>query len=299
MDLARAGAAVFPCSARDKTPLISDWENNAARSVAAVFGLWRPGAAIGLACGPSGLFVIDLDTPKPDTKRPSNLDAAITSGIDVFARLCEAHEQPWPDTYTVRTGRGGLHLYFRNPDPKIYRNTSSDRGKGLGWLIDTRGGGGYVIAPPSVVDGLAYTITRDVPVADLPDWLRTLLTPPPPARKPGRPGPPPQLTDAYLAAAVRNAINTVLQAPPGQRNDTLNAVAYGLGRLVGTGRLSRLTVELALTQAAEHNGLTEEETRKTINSGLTAGAKDPREIPPPREHPTPRRAPRRAKGSRR
>jgi hypothetical protein len=270
--LAQAGAAVFPC--HDKTPMVK-WNAWATTNPDQVAATWPSHAnAIGIACGPSRLLVVDLDTPKPETIRPAHLDPAVTSGIDVFTAICEQHQQAWPDTYTVRTGRGGLHLYFHNPDPARFRNTNSDRGKGIGWLIDTRGGGGFVIAPPSVVNGLPYTVARDLPVNPLPAWLSRLLDPPHIVRKPA--GPPPRINDAYLAAAVRNSIDTVLAATPGTRNDVLNTAAYSLGRLVGTGKLSPITVRIALQAAGEAVGLTPGETTKTIHSGLTKGAQNPR-----------------------
>lgn len=276
--LARAGAAVFPCSDTTKRPMVKDWETNATLDTDQITATWPNGAAIGLACGPSRVLVVDLDQPKPDTVRPANLDPTIVSGIEVFAAICEQHRQPWPATYTGRTGRGGLHLYFGNPDPTKFRNSAGARGKGLGWLIDTRGGGGYVIAPPSVVNGLPYTVVRDLPVAPLPAWLAALLNPPKPPQQRRPAGPPPKLDDAYLAAAVRSAIQSVLDAPSGTRNDTLNAAAYGLGRLVGTGKLSRITVEAALTDAAQAVGLTQSETWRTIASGLNKGTQNPRRM---------------------
>ena len=55
--------------------------------------------------------------------------------------------------------------------------------RGLGWLIDTRGHGGYVVAPGSVVDlpggGTGqYEAVYDRPPAPLPDWITALLTAP-------------------------------------------------------------------------------------------------------------------------
>lgn len=272
---AQQGAAVIPCRPQDKRPMIEKWEQRATADPDTISATWPTTAVIGIACGPSKLFVVDLDMPKEDTVRPPNLDESITNGVDVFTRMCETHQQPWPITYTVRTGRGGLHLYFRNDDPDKYRNTAGKRGRGLGWLIDTRGGGGYVIAPPSVVNGLPYTVVRDAPVADLPEWLALLLTPPPPPPR-KLTGPPPRIDDAYIAAALKNEIGRVLDAPVGGRNDQLNASAFSLGTLVATGKLNRVTVETALQQAGEAIGLETRETWRTIASGLSKGAQNPR-----------------------
>lgn len=78
---------------------------------------WRhcPNANVGVACGPSGLVVLDLDTPK-NGQQPPKHGPGITCGADVLAALAEQAGQPLPaGTYAVRTGRGGLHLYFRAP----------------------------------------------------------------------------------------------------------------------------------------------------------------------------------------
>ena len=107
----------------------------------------------------------------------------ITDGADVLAVLCERHGQPFPsETFMVRTRRGGLHLYFTAPPGVRLGNTNGRYERGLGWLIDTRGHGGYVVAPGSFVDlpdGTGrYEVVYDRPPAPLPDWLTALLTAP-------------------------------------------------------------------------------------------------------------------------
>lgn len=46
-----------------------------------------------------------------------------------------------------------------------------------GLKIDTRGRGGYVLVPPSIVDGKEYTTEVQTDVAPLPDWIKELFTP--------------------------------------------------------------------------------------------------------------------------
>ena len=41
----------------------------------------------------------------------------------------------------------------------------------FGWLVDTRGEGGYVVAAGSVRRQGRYQVTRAAPIADLPAWL--------------------------------------------------------------------------------------------------------------------------------
>jgi hypothetical protein len=78
-----------------------------------------------------------------------------------------------------RTRRGGLHLYFTAPPGLRLGNTLGRSERGLGWLIDTRGRGGYVVAPGSFVDlpdgAGRYEVAYDRPPAPLPDWLTAVL----------------------------------------------------------------------------------------------------------------------------
>lgn len=262
---ARRGWHVFPLTPRGKYPArgFTAWERNATTDPDRLTTWWRHTPHnIGLACGPSGLVVIDLDLPKPGQHPPAAYAArGLATGEHVFRHLCAEHGQPYPiDTFTVRTRRGGTHLYFTAPPHVRLGNTKGEHGKGLGWLIDTRAHGGYVVAPGSHVaarDGTGpYTITRDQPPAPLPDWLTTALTPPP------QPPPAPPASDlladlpaarlsAYARAALAGEVERVATAPDGGRNRALNLAAWKLGKLIARGLLSRDTVERALQHAAE------------------------------------------------
>ena len=229
-----------------------------------------PTANVGVACGPSGLVVLDLDTPKPGQAPPSD-EPGIACGADVLALLAERAGQPLPiGTYTVRTARGGLHLYFRTPHGLELPNTAGR----LGWLIDTRAAGGYVVAAGSAVEGRAYDLLHDAPPAELPEWIAALLAPPVVRSLPT----PPEVgrSAGYANAALRNELQRVLDAPVGQRNATLNRAAYCLGTLVGGGALAEALVRDALQAAAEAIGLGTAEAAATIGSGLSAGTCRPR-----------------------
>ena len=165
---------VFPLRPGDKRPAFPDhkaedctgtdprcrsghqgWEPRATTDPGRIGRAWaRTPYNIGIACGPSGLLVIDLDKPKPgEVPPPQWALPGVTDGADVLAALCERHGQPFPcETFIVRTRRGGLHLYFTAPPGVRLGNTAGDSERGLGWLIDTRGHGGYVVAPGSFVD---------------------------------------------------------------------------------------------------------------------------------------------------
>lgn len=238
---------------------------------------------VGIACGPSGLVVIDLDVRKPDQTPPAGCPhPAAHHGAEVFAALCEAASQPQPvETYTVTTGRGGTHLYFRHPTTgPAHRNTAGERGNGLGWLVDTRAHGGYIVAAASTVAGRPYTVARDLPVAELPGWLAERLTPAPlPPQRPVVVDLPTGRTGAYLDAAITRQLDHLRRAAEGERNHTLYVSAVALGQLVAGGAaLTRDQAEALLEEAALSIGLSRFETLRTIRSGLAAGARRPRTV---------------------
>ncbi|MFD7764197.1 bifunctional DNA primase/polymerase [Streptomyces microflavus] len=251
---------VFPLRPADKRPalhgetvcpLIGDcagghrkWEDRATIDPDRIRRAWadRP-FNIGIATGPSGLLVIDLDVPK----RNSSTDTP--SGVTTFTALCERAGQPVPTTYRTRTASGGHHLYFTTP-PGTRLGNSAGR---LGKLIDTRGHGGYVVAAGSFTATGPYTVTDPTPPTPLPDWLRALLV----TRKASR-----ALTavasspraSRYAAAALRNEVRSVATAGDGTRNATLLRAARALGRLIAAGDLTREEVEDALSRAATGSG---------------------------------------------
>lgn len=280
-DLARAahwyaarGWHVFPIAANSKDrPVVKDWEHNATTDPDQIEATWaRAPFNIGIACGPSGLLVVDLDRPKDPNDHPPAPWAdqpGVRDGSDVLAALAERAGVGFPhSTHTVGTGTGGVHLYFTQPTGTELRNTNAR----LGWKIDTRGAGGYVIAAGSVVNGRRYRTLNTTGPAALPAWIVAALNAP----KATNQAAANSRGDAYAHAALRAELDNVLSAAEGTRNHTLNAAAYSLGQLVAAGRLDHGQVETALTVAAAHIGLSDTETARTIASGLTAGAHHPR-----------------------
>lgn len=237
---------------------------------------------VGIACGPSGLVVVDLDPRKPDqTPPPGCPHPDATHGIGVFSALCDAAGQQWPDeTYIVKTGRSGLHLYFRHPaSGPALRNTAGERGNGLGWLVDTRAHGGYVVAAGSTVAGQPYDIVRNSDVDDLPGWLAERLAPTPlPPQRPVVVDLPSGRAGAYLDAAIGRQLDHLRHAAEGERNHTLYVSAVALGQLAAGGALPADQAEALLTETALSIGLSPFEVRRTIRSGLAAGARRPRTV---------------------
>ncbi|MFI7534020.1 bifunctional DNA primase/polymerase [Streptosporangium sp. NPDC049376] len=286
---AARGWAVFPVAIGDKTPLPGfRWKRHATTNPEVISRIWaRRPFNIGISCGPSKLVVIDLDLPKPGEPVPAQWQRpGVADGADVFALLCEQAGQPVPwETFSVRTRKGGTHLYFTAPPDLTLTNTSGEAGNGLGWRIDTRAEGGYVVGPGSYVnlpDGSGwYEPLHTADPAPLPGWLTERLRPAPlPPQRPvvvelrsGRRG-------AYLTAAIRASLTALASTTAHtNRNATLYGAAVALGQLVAGGALPEGEVTQLLTDAAIRTGLSEGEARRTIASGFRAGARRPRSVP--------------------
>ncbi|MDT3395222.1 bifunctional DNA primase/polymerase [Streptomyces sp. B1866] len=273
------GWRVFPLVPGGKRPAVCSWEPRATTDIDRLARCWAFGDFnYGVAAGPSQLVVIDLDVPKHDQDTPpAGAPAAVTDGAGALALLAEQHGQGFPSgTYTVRTPSGGTHLYFSAPGGVELRNTAG----ALGWKIDTRAGGGYVVGEGSVIGGKPYSVVVDSVPAPLPGWLAELLKPTPlPARGPVTvPLSAGTRRGAYLSAALTAEAERVRRAQRGNRNNALYLAAVALGQLIAGGELGAVDVTDWLTAAALGVGLAEPEARKTIASGLRAGARRPRTV---------------------
>ncbi len=281
LDAIRRGWRVFPKAPRSKRPAITRWEQRATLDPDTVNRWWSrfPDSNVGVACGPSGLLVLDLDAAHgPVPTSWANLGVA--HGCDVIALLAaRARERDPVNTLIVATPRGGEHRYFRRPPGTTLRSTIGARGRGLGWRADTRGPGAAVTAPGSIGhNGIPYTIVRDLPVAELPGWLVAALTPPPP---PPRPQHAPMLPEtsrrviAYVNAAVAAESRNVATAEKGQRHITLYAAAAALGELLANGWITEPAITHHLTEAARRHldvaDFSWNELTTTIRDGIAKG----------------------------
>ncbi|OLF17404.1 hypothetical protein BU204_11550 [Actinophytocola xanthii] len=304
LDAARRGWHVFPLRPGTKRPALhsldrcprtgvcaeahAGWEQRATTDLDRIRAAWsaRP-FNVGIATGPSGLVVVDLDTPKSAEDLPTEgwTRSGIRDGHDTFAAVCEQAGQPVPwDTYAVRTARGGSHLYFAAPAGTALRNTEGEQGRGLGWKVDTRAHGGYVVAAGSTTPDGSYEIVEDREPAALPGWLAERLTPTPPPTVSATATVPADRLPSYVAAALRGEVEKVACAQPTQHSRVLFCSAVALGQLVGAGHLPPGTAEQHLTHAAQHMitgscRCTEREVERTIRNGLRVGRSDPRTVP--------------------
>ncbi|MFG2598477.1 bifunctional DNA primase/polymerase [Streptomyces sp. NPDC048462] len=280
LDAAERGWAVFPLRPGDKRPAITEWEGRATTDRERIRRCWTYAPYnIGIATGPSGLVVVDLDTSKgPDDAPPAEwAEGRVRDGADVLRVLRERHDESLfaPDTFGVRTVSGGSHLYFAAPAGVELRNSA---GK-LGWKVDTRAGGGYVVGPGSVINNRPYEITRDVPPEALPDWLTDLLRPAPlPPQKSVSVDLSTDRRGKWLQSAVNGELERVTSSGPHRHNNALYVASIALGQLVAGGELGEAEVTGWLTAAALQVGQDQREARRTIESGLSAGAKRPRTV---------------------
>jgi hypothetical protein len=289
--LAARGWPVFPLLPGRKQPLIQDWEQAATTDSDPITRHWsaHPEHNIGLATGPAGLLVVDLDVARPD--KPTHQDwisGGVVHGAQTLRRLTEQPGATMPDTFTVRTPSGGTHLYHRQPAgphaPRLRSTRGTDRG-GLGPLVDTRGWGGYVVAPGSTAPQGHYELVANLAVADLPGWLvhRLSVHPPTAVSAPRRIAV--DKLSAYLQAALDREAEHIRTAKPGTHNRAQYTAAAAIGGLVGGGYLDHATAHQLLIQSALGHitgtcHCTERGVSAAIESGLRYGARRPRRIDP-------------------
>lgn len=249
---ARRGCAVFPCHLTKK-PMTAHGFLDATTAAEQIQSWWSqwPTASIGVACGASGLLVLDVDADK--------------DGLDTFADLCHSLPLTLTDrhTLTTLTGGGGMHIIWIAPQGVTIRNSAGKLGRGL----DIRGDGGYIIVPPSPhPSGNRYRFEIKSAPIPAPQVLVDLLMVPEPNPTPGVPIPMTPYTDRLL----QKSFERVAGASAGTRNDTLNRAAYYLFGLAKAGTVNETDVRACLEAAALRAGLSTKETSATLGSAWRA-----------------------------
>ncbi|MFD3572407.1 bifunctional DNA primase/polymerase [Streptomyces sp. NPDC058644] len=282
LDAAAHGWRVFPLLPGTKRPALHGeaacsrtgvcaeghrkWEQRATTDPDRIRATWTHAPFnIGIATGPSGLVVVDLDLPKH--KGTSDTPCGVTT----FKALCERTGHAVPDTCRTRTASGGQHLYFAAPPSVRLSNTAGS----IAPLVDTRAWGGYVVGAGSSTPTGPYEPVNESPAALLPAWLLQMLQPAP--VRPTGPLPLPAVSGSRAAlAALEQECAAVSAAPDKQRNITLNRCAFKVGRFVAWGEIPRHVVEEAFQGAGEARGLTVAECRATIRSALNSSIRKAR-----------------------
>lgn len=256
------------CESAGKHPLTKHGLSEATNDPAQVAAWWRrwPHANVGLAAGLNGLAILDVDPPHGGTE---SLDKLIT-WAERRTGECITY------TLTSRTAAGGWHYIFNAPGVGIKSRVNSFGAAGVG--LDTRGRGGYIVAPPSRGPRGAYQYAQGVMQVN--PWPAALhagmeLAYPTPSAAPYVPnagGRPRGWAEKVLAAEAA----AVAGRQPGSRSVALNRSAYKVGQVVGAGLLDMATAYGELLGAALASGLTEREAHRDVGNGLKAGEKQPR-----------------------
>jgi hypothetical protein len=240
--LAARGIPVFPCTPGGKQPLTTHGFHDASTELTTVRSWWQrwPDANIGMPTGAaSGVDVVDID---------------VHPGGNGFAAFERARSAGLADgwAWLVRTPSGGVHAYYLRGLVEEQRSWQVP-----GQHVDFRGDGGYIIAPPSRVDGQAYVLiavaqhrARPVDAAA----LRAFLEPPRPTR-------PPTSMPA-VGFRTDKLADWVASRPEGARN---HGLFWAACRMVEEGHPFDSTANL-LGDAARSAGLSDREAMTTIRS---------------------------------
>jgi hypothetical protein len=219
------GYSVFPCA--QKKPLTGEGGyKNATCDAATILKWWTkwPDAQVGLPTGAvNDVFVVDLDGP----------------------RGCAAvEEMGLPETLTIETRPGRFQLWFRQAEGIKTKCTAS----ALAPELDTRGDGGYVIAPPSIhhETGKPYRIIKNLPLVDIPPALLARFS-----------------SNGSASAAATATLTD--EIPEGKRNVALTSFA-GRWRAQGFDRHQILALLQDLNRRRCNPPLPDQELQQVANS---------------------------------
>jgi Bifunctional DNA primase/polymerase, N-terminal len=250
---AARGCPVLPCQPGRKTPATRHGVRDATtdpRQITAWFGR-HPDWNLAIATGAPGPDVLDVDQHGPAGNGYAAFRQLRAAGLLDGARA-------W-----VRTPSGGLHAYFTGTNQ---RNSHLP-----GHYLDFRSRGGYVLTPPSQVDGKPYQLIQALRGRGVLDWeavVRHLHLQRQPDQQPAR---HPQLGRKDLSYLVR----WVASQPEGNRNAGL---FWAANRVLETDPYADLS---PLAAAARQTGLEDKEIARTLDSARKTGHVPPDHQPEP------------------
>lgn len=150
---AARGFKLIPLKPNTKLPAHKErWQDKATSDPAVIRRWYSEGHQWNYGVVADGFLIVDLDAKEG---RP---------GLESWRAIGGEF-----DTLCVRTPTGGLHLYYAS---HATASTASKLGDG----IDTRGHrASFVVGPGSVIDGTAYAVHDDKPIAPAPEFLLSRL----------------------------------------------------------------------------------------------------------------------------
>ena len=233
---ARYGWPIFPCLPGQKIPATQHGYLHAStdeQQITEWFGrgfTWN----LAIATGAPGPDVLDIDQ-----------HGEAGNGYPAFAKLERAGLVDGASAY-VRTPAGGMHAYFTG--------SNQHNGRLPGHHLDFRSHGGYILAPPSQVDGNPYRLIRKPGGHGGLDWNAvTRLLEPERHKQPSAPGRPPY-------PALDQLARWVASQPEGNRNAGLY---WAANRALDADPAADLS---PLAAAARQAGLGEPEITRTLDS---------------------------------
>jgi hypothetical protein len=275
----------------------------------------EPDAVAGVAAGPSGLVLVDIDAHGTDL--PADLATGLLPGINLEAEPIPAEawrdrsrfrdgrdcltllarirggEHPWPAgldhrPVTVATPSGGRHLWYRAPATGLRQALAEPNG--LAWQVDIKAGWSYGLAPSAVTASGTYAVRSGDPGTPgrMPTWLaREVIRVAGP--RPARPTPPPaparptgQGHAKYLNTVIDRGAAELAQLKDG-RKLALSALAYKAGGLLAWSGLPHDQVHDQLVTVGTTSGLNPALARRIVTRALANGTAAPLPAPPARE----------------
>lgn len=147
------GYAVHPCHPGEKRPILKGWQELASVDPEQIEKWWTEYPAANIGIPTKHLLVVDID----------------------------GRDNPWtpdlPPCPISLTPHDGRHHFYRQPEGVLLGNSGSK----LAPMVDTRGNGGFVVAPPSIINGVPYQWAQECPLLPLaglevvPDWIVKIL----------------------------------------------------------------------------------------------------------------------------
>lgn len=146
-EYASMGFSVIPIKPNDKRPWISEWKPyQECRPTSQELRQWfrADDKNLAIVCGPvsGNLGVLDIDDPE--------LAKAMAADVGLQA-----------ETTIIETPRGGIHIYIRET------GATSHSGPLVAGVADYKGVGGYVLAPPSSVNGRFYKMLANSTIMEV------------------------------------------------------------------------------------------------------------------------------------
>jgi hypothetical protein len=241
---AARGLPVLPCQPGQKTPATRHGVRDAttdAGQITAWFGR-HPDWNLAIATGAPGPDVLDVD---------QHGDAG--NGYAAFRELRQAGLLDGARAY-IRTPSGGLHAYFTG--------TGQRNGHLPGHHLDFRSRGGYVLTPPSRIDGQPYQLIQAFRGRGTLNWDAVIQHLQPQHQPPSR-HPHPGHQD------ISGLARWVASQGEGNRNAGL---FWAANRALDADPAADLS---PLAAAARHAGLDDKEITRTLDSARKTGQPRP------------------------